>query len=116
VPATLARFHAHFAARAAELRTCEYLLRLDAAYFKAWATRALEIARRHGVQADQVAAVVRGYDGVAATLEAQPPTLVHNDLAPKNVLADRTARPPRAFYSSIGRWPAWDAACSISCT
>src|SRR5205814_8474943 len=37
----LALFHAHCARRAAELRSCDYLLRLDAPYFRQWAQRAL---------------------------------------------------------------------------
>jgi Ser/Thr protein kinase RdoA (MazF antagonist) len=95
----LARFHAHFAKRAGELGACRYLLRLDRAYFDAWAGRALKLtADRYPESADDLAAVVDGYGSVAELLERQPATLVHNDLAPKNVLVDRARRPARICF------------------
>lgn len=96
---TLARFHAHFARRAADLSACEYLLRLDARYFHAWAARALAVVRERAPKlADALAEVVGDYDRVADRLAGQPPTLVHNDLAPKNVLADRSHHPARICF------------------
>jgi hypothetical protein len=92
----LARLHAHFAARAGELLACDYLLRLDAAYFRAWAGRALAaVAEQSAELADGLAPVVERYRPAAELLARQPATLVHNDLAPKNVLADRSACPAR---------------------
>jgi aminoglycoside phosphotransferase (APT) family kinase protein len=95
----LARLHAHFAERAAELRACPYLLQLDAPYFQRWAERALAaVARQAAHLADDLAVVVEQYGRVADTLGGQPPTMVHNDLAPKNVLADRSRQPARICF------------------
>jgi len=95
----LAQFHAHFARQAAELRACDYLLRLDAVYFQEWAERALAaVAKQPGGPAEDLGAVVKEYGPVAETLASQPVTLVHNDLAPKNVLADRSHRPARICF------------------
>lgn len=92
----LARLHAHFAGRAVELRSCDHLLRLDAAYFRGWAERALDVAGRQSPElAAELAEVVECHGAVAELLERQPPTLVHNDLAPKNVLVDRSRQPAR---------------------
>jgi aminoglycoside phosphotransferase (APT) family kinase protein len=92
----LARLHAHFAGRAGELGACDFLLRFDGDYFRQWAARALDVV---GGYADELAAalgrVVGGYGRVCELLARQPPTLVHNDLAPKNVLADRSHTPAR---------------------
>jgi aminoglycoside phosphotransferase (APT) family kinase protein len=92
----LARLHAHFAGRAGALSACDFLLRLDAQYLRRWAGRALGVVR--GYAADLAAAlapVLKGYERVCEVLARQPPTLVHNDLAPKNVLADRSHHPAR---------------------
>ncbi len=95
----LARFHAHFAGRPAELRARDYLLRLDAPYFHQWAERALAVvAQQAAGLAAELARVVNGYGRVAETLTRQPVTLVHNDLAPKNVLADRSHHPARICF------------------
>src|SRR5262249_28158681 len=92
----LAQFHAHFAARAAEVLACEFLLRLEASALSAWAGRAMAAIR--GLS-PELAAELEGplalHDHVAELLSRQPPTLVHNDLAPKNVLADRSSHPAR---------------------
>jgi aminoglycoside phosphotransferase (APT) family kinase protein len=92
----LASFHSHFAARAEALRACDFLLRLDGAYFAAWAQRALvALADQSAELAAQLKGVIIGYGAACELLAAQPVTLVHNDLAPKNVLADRTHTPAR---------------------
>jgi hypothetical protein len=85
-----------FARRRDALHRHRFLLRLDAAYFQAWARRALESLRQ------QSTALARRYEPVAAAagdwaepLAAQPPTLVHNDLSGKNVLVDRSTHPAR---------------------
>lgn len=90
----LARLHAHFAERGAWLRRRAWLLPLDAPYFRDWAARAVAAARAESpALGAALAPAVRDYDVVAGLLAAQPPTLVHNDLAPKNVIVDRTATP-----------------------
>ncbi|HKB00606.1 MAG TPA: phosphotransferase [Gemmataceae bacterium] len=95
----LAQFHGHFAARAGELAARDYLLRLDAAYFRAWAGRALAtVAAQSAGLAAELAPVVDHYDPAADLLARQPATLVHNDLAPKNVLALRSSRPARICF------------------
>jgi len=92
----LARLHAHFAGRAGPLSACDFLLRLDAHYLRQWAGRALGVVRGYATDlAAALAQVVTGYGRVCEVLARQPPTLVHNDLAPKNVLADRSHHPAR---------------------
>ena len=95
----LARFHAQFAARAAELQTRDYLLRLDDAYFHQWAERAFMVVAEQGLGlANELAAILGEYNKVVEILTRQPVTLVHNDLAPKNVIADRSHRPVRICF------------------
>jgi len=92
----LARLHAHFAPRARELEACGYLLRLDADYFRAWTERARAVVGRDSVAlAAALRDVVARYGAVAELLARQQRTLVHNDLAPKNVLVDRSQRHSR---------------------
>ena len=95
----LARLHARFAKRALELEARDYLLRLDAAYFRAWAERArTAIGTDSEALATGLAEVIAVHGQVAELLARQPRTLVHNDLAPKNVLVDRTRRPTRICF------------------
>jgi hypothetical protein len=92
----LAALHAHFKDRAGELLACDFLLCLDAAYLHAWAERALATVRRlYPELAPGLETVVRSYARVADILASQPLTLVHNDLSPKNVLAQRSSSPAR---------------------
>src|SRR5262249_27717806 len=92
----LARLHAHFGARAGRLLSCDFLLRLDGVQMRRWADRALAVlARQSADLAAELAGVVADYGRVCEVIDRQPPTLVHNDLAPKNVLADRARRPAR---------------------
>jgi hypothetical protein len=93
---SLARLHTHFAQRAGQLSACDFLLRLDAPYLRTWAGRAVEVVEGYATGlAAALAGVVKAYGRVCAVLAGQPPTLVHNDLAPKNVLADRSHDPAR---------------------
>jgi aminoglycoside phosphotransferase (APT) family kinase protein len=93
---SLARLHAHFAGRAGQLSACDFLLRLDAHYLRRWAERAVDVVGGYATDlAAALAPVVAGYGRVGEVLARQPATLVHNDLAPKNVLADRAHRPAR---------------------
>ena len=95
--ARLAQLHAHFATRGDVLGASTFLLTLDKGYLQQWYGRALAAvaARPDAVLAARVEALRSGLADAAALLAAQPPTLVHNDLAPKNVLADRSTTPAR---------------------
>lgn len=95
----LAQLHAHFAAQAKRLRACDFLLRFDVVYFQQWAHRALAVvAERSAELGARLRQIVRHYDRVAETLTRQPATLVHNDLSPKNVIADRSCNPARICF------------------
>jgi hypothetical protein len=95
----LARLHARFARAGAALRRCDFLLRLHGGYFRAWAVRASAAIDAHApALAGRVRRALRGHDAVAALLAAQPPTLVHNDLAPKNVVVDGSRDPARICF------------------
>ena len=92
----LARLHGWFSERAPELVACGALLRLDAPYFGAWASRAVDaVGTRSAALGRLLERGLDDYGRVAALLERQPPTLVHNDLSPKNVVVDRSRRPVR---------------------
>ena len=95
----LARFHAHFGALAERLRRCDFLLVLDGGYFTKWAQRAFSaVAGRSADLSDAMGEVLAAYGPVCDLLSRQPQTLVHNDLAPKNVIADRSATPARICF------------------
>jgi aminoglycoside phosphotransferase (APT) family kinase protein len=95
----LARLHGWFAERRRRLRTLGFLLRIDEAYVRAWAGRAVDAAwslsPRLGARLRRA---VEGIGPAAALLAGMPPTLVHNDLSPKNVIADRTESPARICF------------------
>ena len=94
--ARLADLHAHFTMRIAELRGCDFLLELDEGYFAAWAGRAeAAVAMQSDELAERLATLRRGYAPACDLLASQPVTLVHNDLAGKNVIADRATTPAR---------------------
>jgi thiamine kinase-like enzyme len=95
----LAHLHALFADHARTLLDCEFLLRLDARHFMEWADRALAVVgARSADLAAKLGRIVDRYDPVVALLAAQPLTLVHNDLSPKNVIADRSRSPARICF------------------
>jgi aminoglycoside phosphotransferase (APT) family kinase protein len=95
----LARLHAGFASAGADLRRCDFLLRLDASYFRAWAGRASVAVAAYAPGLERrVRRVLRDHDVVAEALDAQPPTLVHNDLAPKNVVVETSSDPARICF------------------
>src|SRR5437867_2435661 len=72
----LAAFHSHFASCTEKLRTCDFLLRLDAAYFATWAQRALTaLTDRSAELASQLKEVIVGYGAACELLAAQPVTL-----------------------------------------
>jgi aminoglycoside phosphotransferase (APT) family kinase protein len=94
--ARLADLHAHFASRATDLRACDFLLRLDEVYFDAWAGRAhVAVAEQSTRLGDRLGTLRGAYAPVCNLLAGQPVTLVHNDLACKNVIADRSSTPAR---------------------
>jgi aminoglycoside phosphotransferase (APT) family kinase protein len=84
----LAELHRHFAERAEVLRASDFLLRLDQRYFETWAERAVaELAPMHPGCAADLSRIVGRLEPAPALLAAQPITLVHNDLSPKNAIA-----------------------------
>jgi thiamine kinase-like enzyme len=92
----LADFHAHFAVHVESLEACDFLLRLNETYFAAWAQRAIvALASQSTELAKRLAEILSNYSPIIKLLAGQPPTLVHNDLAPKNVIADPTQTPAR---------------------
>ena len=95
----LAHLHAYFATRAGRVSDCDFLLRLDDRYLCEWANRALSVVADQSAElATELACVVDNYKRVAEVLIRQPLTLVHNDLAPKNVIADRSSSPARICF------------------
>jgi aminoglycoside phosphotransferase (APT) family kinase protein len=92
----LAQLHLAFASQGDRLRRRGFLLRLDREYLLAWAGRA--VAAVSSISAELASRLRRSVDELGAAVELlaeQPPTLVHNDLAPKNVVADTSASPAR---------------------
>lgn len=94
--AEVARLHVHFATRLTELRRAPYLLQLDGAHLHRWAARAGDVVRRAypGCAGPLDRALAR-YPGATELLATAPLTLVHDDLAPKNVLVDPDRDPAR---------------------
>jgi aminoglycoside phosphotransferase (APT) family kinase protein len=92
----LAHLHAHFAAQADKLWSCQYLLRFDARYYNDWAARALAtVAEQSAELARALEDVLSQYHRAGALIAEQPGTLLHNDLAPKNVVVDTSDTPAR---------------------
>jgi len=95
----LAHLHARFAGRAGQLLAGGFLLRFDEAYFGEWAERALSVVTgRLPRLGAELQAVTSRYERVTELLAGQPATLVHNDLAPKNVIADVSRSPARICF------------------
>ena len=95
----LADLHAHFARDPVRLCACDFLLRLDGPYFTAWAERAATALRPACPDLHaRLVTLVNAYGAVARCLASQPPTLVHNDLAPKNVVAVRGLSAAAIFF------------------
>ena len=97
--ARLADLHRRFAARGKLGRGRDFLLALDERYFRKWAERAVAAtAAIHDGAAARLARLAERLDPAAALLAAQPPTLVHNDLSPKNAMAAEHLEPPRIAF------------------
>jgi hypothetical protein len=83
----LAGFHRSFADEGERvMRRNPHLLRYDSDYLRLWPARALDVAG--GDEHRRLAAVVAGYDQVVERLTAVPPSFVHGELYPSNVLVD----------------------------
>jgi hypothetical protein len=104
----LARLHRTFAGRVDEH---DFLLSLDREYLLAWALRAAAAVQAGPAGLGRrLEALLATYAPVADLLAAQPRTLVHNDLAPKNVLADRSRAPARICLVD---WEVAGAGCGL---
>jgi len=94
--AWLARLHAHFAGRAAELERSPLLIRHDEEYFRSKAEGAQRDLRRFSSRSRRrAAALLAGYEELAAAMANQPRTLVHGNYRPKNVVVERPSRNTR---------------------
>jgi hypothetical protein len=89
----LARLHSWFADQPA-LAGCDALLRLDASYFRAVGA----VTARSAALGRLLERALARYEPVTTLLGQQPPTLVHNDLSPKNVIVDRSRSPVRTYF------------------
>jgi hypothetical protein len=95
----LAHLHSWFSEQPAALAACGALLRLDASYFRAWADRAVgAVTARSSPLGHLLQRALADYGPVTALLAQQPPTLVHNDLSPKNAIVDRSRSPVRTYF------------------
>lgn len=95
----LGQLHAHFAERARDLFESDFLLRFDHRYFRDWARRAVEAVGAYSAGFERRLRTLLGpYRQILDMLERQPVTLVHNDLSPKNVIADTSRRPARICF------------------
>ena len=108
----LGRLHLAFARRGDRLLGRDFLLRLDRDYLFAWAGRAVAaVASLSAGLAGRLQRTVDDLDVAANLLAEQPPTLVHNDLAPKNVIADTSASP--AGRTCIVDWEMAGVGCGL---
>jgi aminoglycoside phosphotransferase (APT) family kinase protein len=94
--AWLGRLHGFFAREAERVRTCDLLLRYDAAFLRSRAALAARaVARVSGPLADQLAPGVERYERAIPAMVDWPPTLTHGHYRPYNILVDATAEPTR---------------------
>jgi aminoglycoside phosphotransferase (APT) family kinase protein len=92
----LGRLHGQFRGQGDRLRSCEFLVRHDAAFFVGAAERALRaLSGLSAALAERLAAVLEGYDAVVPVLAGDANTLVHGSYRPQNVLVDRSSERPR---------------------
>jgi len=97
--ARLAGLHRRFAAPAELDGAGDLLLSLDEPYFRQWAERAVAAAAAiHPSAALELARLVDRLEPAPALLAAQPVTLVHNDLSPKNAMAANDGDAPRIAF------------------
>jgi hypothetical protein len=92
----LAQLHLAFAEGGDRLLERDFLLRLDRDYLLAWAGRAVAAVSSLSAElANRLRSTVDDLGTAVDRLAEQPRTLVHNDLAPKNVIADTSVSPDR---------------------
>jgi Ser/Thr protein kinase RdoA (MazF antagonist) len=97
--AALGRMHATYAGRVRDPEYLPFLPRQDRDRNLAEAEVAFDVVRRHHPHVvDVLVDVKRGYEDIAGELAREPWTLVHGDLAPKNVLIDATRDPANALF------------------
>jgi hypothetical protein len=92
----LGRLHRWFGERREQLGRCDFLLRIDAGYAWSWYDRA--VVTVHALDPElgrRLEKSVAAAGWVTDLLATTPATLVHNDLAPKNIIVDRSSRPAR---------------------
>jgi Phosphotransferase enzyme family len=107
----LAQLHLAFARGGDRLLEQDFLLRLDRDYLLAWAGRAVAAVSSLSAElANRLQRTVDDLDVAVDLLAEQPPTLVHNDLAPKNVIADTSASPDR---TCIVDWEMAGVGCGL---
>ncbi len=107
----LAQLHLAFARQGDRLLERDFLLRLDRDYLLAWAGRAVAAVSSLSVElANRLQRTVDDLGAAVDLLAEQPPTLVHNDLAPKNVIADTSASPNR---TCIVDWEMAGVGCGL---
>lgn len=95
----LGRMHASFASRVQDPDYLSFLPRRDHDRNIAEAQLAFEVLRRHHPGLMEILdGVERSYEDVAAELAQGPLTLVHGDLAPKNVLVDTDRTPTTTVF------------------
>lgn len=95
----LGAMHAAFASEARNLESYDFLGRHDAPANVAAARRAHSVlSEEHAGAARLIRGVVEGYERVAVELAEEPRTLVHGDLAPKNVVIAERDDTKRAVF------------------
>jgi Phosphotransferase enzyme family len=95
----LARLHGWFAERRDFVASRPFLLRIDEGYVRAWAGRAVEATASISIALGaRLRQAVEGIGPAATLLARMPPTLIHNDLSPKNAIADRSSDPTRICF------------------
>jgi aminoglycoside phosphotransferase (APT) family kinase protein len=90
--AWLARLHARFENRAAELERSLLLIRHDEDYFLSKADGALRNTREFSSKSMRRAVnLLAGYEELASEMTSQPRTLVHGNFRSKNVMIEQSA-------------------------
>ena len=95
----LGAMHAAFASQVRELESYDFLARDDTSGYVATAENAHSVlSTRHADVARLIRPVVEGYERVAVELTRERRTLVHGDLAPKNVVVAGRGHTKRAVF------------------
>jgi thiamine kinase-like enzyme len=85
----IGRFHARNETRVTAA-SLQFLTRYTADYYRGWADRTLEFARRHLRDCRHVEQVCAAFDPASADLLAAPLTIIHGEFYPSNVLWHRS--------------------------